>query len=153
MLRRTLLIFASALLLSAAGKPDFSGTWTVDLAKSDFGMMPPPEKLERTIKHADPDMKIKTVQVGQRGESITEAAYTTDGKEAKIQVRNREARVKAKWDGDKLNVETSTEFNGMAITQKESWSLSTDGKTLTIDNNITTPQGELTTKIIFSKSN
>ncbi len=151
MLRRLLLLSIPAAMLMAADKPDFSGHWVVDLAKSDFGMMPPPSKIERDIDHKDPNISIKTLQVGERGEMKTESSYTTDGKEANVKLRGRDAKVKAKWDGAKLKVNTKSEFNGMEIGQQETWTLSGDGKTLTIDNTINAPQGEFTTKSVFTK--
>ena len=138
-------------MLLAADKPDFSGHWVIDLAKSDFGMMPPPSKMERDIEHKDPSMSIKSIQVGERGEMKNESSYTTDGKEATIKMRNREAKVKAKWDGNKLKVNSKSKFNGNEFTQEETWTLSDDGKTLTIDNAIKAPQGEFTTKSVFTK--
>jgi hypothetical protein len=153
MLRRFFLLCVPAAMLFAADKPNYSGHWVVDLAKSDFGMMPPPEKLERDIDHKDPDMKIKTVQKGQRGESTTESKYTTDGKETTIQMRGRDAKVIAKWDGAKLIVASKSEFNGAEISQTETWNLSADGKTLSIDNAIKAPQGEFTVKSVFTKGN
>ena len=151
MLRRFLLLCIPAAMLLAADKPDYSGHWVVDLAKSDFGMMPPPSKMERDIEHKDPDMSIKSLQVGERGEMKTESKYTTDGKEATIKMRNREAKVKAIWDGAKLKVNSKIEFNGSEITQDETWIISEDGKTLTIENAIKAPQGEFTTKSVFTK--
>jgi hypothetical protein len=151
MLRRLLLLSIPAAMLMAADKPDFSGHWVADLAKSDFGMMPPPSKLERDIDHKDPDISLKMLQVGERGEMKTESKFTTDGKEAKIQMRGREAKVKAKWDGSKLKMSYKTEFNGMEISQEEVWTMSDDGKSFTIDNAIKAPQGEFTTKSVFTK--
>lgn len=151
MLRRFLLLCIPAAMLLAADKPDYSGHWVVDLAKSDFGMMPPPSKMERDIEHKDPDMSIKSLQVGERGEMKTESKYTTDGKEATIKIRNREAKVKAIWDGAKLKVNSRFEFNGSEVTQDETWIISEDGKTLTIENAIKAPQGEFTTKSVFTK--
>ncbi|MBM3763091.1 MAG: hypothetical protein FJW36_22950 [Acidobacteria bacterium] len=151
MIRRIFLMLVPVAIMIAADKPDFSGHWVVDLAKSDFGMMPPPEKMERHIEHKDPEMKIKSYQKSERGEMNAESSYSTDGKEAKVQMRGREAKVKANWKGTKLNVATKSEFNGMEIGQSEMWSLSEDGKTMTIENTITAPQGEFTTKLVFTK--
>ena len=151
MLRRLLLLSIPAAMLMAADKPDFSGHWVVDLAKSDFGMMPPPSKMERDIEHKDPAMTIKSIQVSERGEMKNESKYTTDGKEATITMRNREAKVKAQWDGAKLKVNSKSEFNGNEITQDETWILSEDGKTLTINNAIKAPQGEFSAKLVFTK--
>jgi hypothetical protein len=91
------------------------------------------------------------LQVGERGEMKTESKFTTDGKEAKIQMRGREAKVKAKWDGSKLKMNYKTEFNGMEISQDEVWTMADDGKSFVIDNTIKAPQGEFTTKSVFTK--
>ena len=151
MLRRLLLLSIPAAMLMAADKPDLSGHWVADLSKSDFGMMPVPSKIERDIEHKDPAITVKTTQVGERGEMKTDSSYSTDGKEATIKMRGREAKVKAKWDGAKLKVNTKSEFNGMEIGQEETWTVSDDGKILTIDNTIKAPQGEFTTKSVFTK--
>ena len=151
MLRRILLLSIAATMLFAADKPNYSGHWVVDLAKSDFGMMPPPEKMERDIDHKDPQMQIKSVQKSERGEFTSESKYTTDGKEATIQMRNRDAKVVAKWVDNKLEVNVKSEFNGTSIGQKETWTLSDDGKTLTTQSEIQAPQGEFKTKLVFTK--
>lgn len=151
MLRRILLLAIPVAMLVAADKPDYSGHWVIDLAKSDFGMIPPPEKMERDIDHKDPQMQIKSMQKSERGEFTTESKYTTDGKEATVQMRGRDAKVIAKWAVGKLEVNTKSEFNGTEITQNETWTLSSDGKTLTIDNVITAPQGEFAAKSVFTK--
>jgi hypothetical protein len=151
MLRRTLCFAFPAALLAADPKPDFSGHWSIDLAKSDFGMMPPPEKLERDIDHKDPEIKIKTLQAGPRGERTTESKLTTNGKESSVQVMGRDAKSTAAWKGSKLNIKTKLEFNGAEILQDETWTLSNDGKVLTIENAISSPQGEFMMKNVFTK--
>jgi hypothetical protein len=145
------LMAASAVVVLAADKPNFSGTWTAQMDKSDFGMMPPPQSMSRKIEHAEPEMKITTTQKGERGENTSESKFTTDGKEATVKMRNREAKLKAKWDGEKLIVESKSEFNGAELTQKETWSLSENGKMLTISNDINSPMGATTVKLVFAK--
>jgi hypothetical protein len=147
------LMAATAAIALAADKTDFSGTWTLDVSKSDFGMMPPPQKMVRTITHADPSMKISTKQTSDRGEMTMEMSYTTDGKEATVKVRNRDAKVKAKWAGANLKVESKSEFQGGELTQNETWVLSEDKNTLTITNEVNSPMGATTAKLIFTKGN
>ena len=151
MLRSIFLLCVPAVLLVAADNPNYSGHWVADLTKSDFGMAPPPERLERDIDHKDPDMKVKTTQKGQRGESVTESKYTTDGKESTIQMRGREAKIKAVFKDGKLVVASKSEINGAEIGQTETWTLSGDGKTLTIENEVKAPQGEFKMKLLLTK--
>jgi len=138
--------------MTAADKPDLSGTWTINLDKSDFGMMPPPTKMERKVSHKDPDLTITTTQASQRGERTSEAKYTTDGKESEVQLMGRPAKVKAVWEGSTLVVTTKLEFQGSEMTQVERWGLSSDGKTLTTEGTMNSPMGENKTKLVFAKN-
>lgn len=140
-----------ALSSGALAKPNFTGEWKMNADKSDFGPMPPPEKFERNISHDDPSMKWSQVQVGPQGEVKSEMSYTTDGKPSVNKTPRGEITGTAAWDGDVLTITTKREFQGMEITQAERWSLSEDGKTLTINNKITAPQGEFDIKFVLDK--
>jgi len=54
-----------------------------------------------------------------------------------------------------LKLSNSRIFNGpqgeVTITTKETWKLSADGKTLTVDRESTTPRGNQTSKLVFNK--
>ena len=60
-------------------------------------------------------------------------------------------RASAQWIGDKLMIESSREFQGATLKQKEIWTLSADGKTLTIDSHVSIPNGEFDVKQVFDK--
>jgi hypothetical protein len=135
----------------AFAKPNFSGNWTFNASKSDFGPMPTPEKWERKITHEDPSLQYSQVQAGPQGEMKSEMAYTTDGKPATNKTPRGEVTGVAKWDGDVLTISSKREIQGMEITQNERWTLSEDGKTLTILNKVNTPQGDFELKIVMDK--
>ncbi len=135
----------------AAEKPDLSGTWTIDLAKSDYGMMPPPTKVEAKITHKEPEVTMNILQVTARGERTSEFKFATDGKEVETQVMGRPGKVKAKWEGSALVVTTKAEFQGNEILQVEKWTLGEGGKTLTAEATMNSPMGENKTKRIFVK--
>jgi hypothetical protein len=137
----------------AARKPNLSGTWTLDLSRSDYGVMQAqaPQKLERTIVHEDPSLKFTTRQTGARGEVTTEMSYTTDGKPSVNRTPRGEVTGIAKWDGNVLVISSKREINGAEITQNERWSLSGDGKTLTILNKISMPAGESEIRLVLDK--
>jgi hypothetical protein len=145
----TLALFAGS-MLSAQDKPNFSGTWKMDGAKSDFGPMPAPDKLVRTITHKDPDVEIKTTQSGQQGEVTSELKYKTDGTESVNKLRGQDVKSVVKWEGEKLVVKSKREVQGMEISITETWTM-TEGKVLTITNAIETPQGSFEAKIVLDK--
>jgi hypothetical protein len=155
--RRTLLgittfLFAfSTLTLPASAKPNFSGKWKLVADKSDFGPMPPPDKLEQTNEHTDPDLKVTSTQAGQQGEMTAELKYSTDGKPTTNTLRGNEVKSVAKWDGDALSIESKLDFQGNEVTLSDKWSLSEDGKSLTINRKINSPQGEFEVKIVLAK--
>lgn len=134
-----------------AAKPNYSGSWKINTSKSDFGPMPGPEKMERTITHEDPTIKWTQTQGGPNGDVTTEMAYTTDGKPSTNKTPRGELTGIAKWDGDVLTITTKREVQGMEITQSERWQLSEDGKTLTMTAKINTPNGDFQVKLVMDK--
>ncbi len=137
----------------AASKPDFSGKWTLNLAKSDYGIMQAqaPQKFERVITQEGAVLKFTTHQSGARGEITTEMAYTTDGKPSINKTPRGEVTGTAKWDGNALVIASKREVNGATITQDERWTLSGDGKTLTIVNKIGMPAGDTEIRLVLEK--
>jgi hypothetical protein len=126
---------------------NFSGEWKLNLAKSDYGIVPPPEFMTRTIKHNDPNLEASTHQKGAQGEVTTTLKYTTDGKPAE----NTGSKGSAKWESDKLVVDSVRDLQGAELKFHEVWSLSPDGKTMTINNHIVAPQGEFDLVLVFDK--
>jgi len=143
--------FAWTFSAQAWAKPNLSGAWKFNAAKSNFGPIPAPDKMERKITHEDPSLKMTTVQAGQQGEFTSELVYKTDGSESANKVRGQDVKGVAKWDGDVLTITSKREMQGAEITQNERWTLSEDGKVLTIVNKINTPQGEFEITIVLDK--
>ena len=135
----------------AAGKPDFSGEWKLNIDKSNFGPMPPPTSMTQVIVHAEPQLKVTTNQDGAEGASTTNATYTTDGKESKNDFRGNETKSVAKWDGDSLVIDTKVDFQGTEITLKAVWKMADDGKSLNVATKIMTPQGDFDLASVFDK--
>lgn len=150
-------VFASLLLtvafglLQAQAKPDLSGNWKVNVGKSDFGPMPPPDTQSEKITHQDPDLKIAVASTGQMGDVNYDLHYTTDGKESTNTIMGNEMKGTCKWDGDALVIDSTGNFNGTDFTAKDRWTLSEDGKTLTQDRHISFAGGEGDMKIVLEK--
>jgi hypothetical protein len=159
-------VFLTALLAAmvipfparAQTKPDFSGTWTMDAAKSD----PPPQGRggggggmgggSITIKQTGTDLVV-TSEGRQGPQTMT---YKLDGSPSSNEVMGRggaqTVKSTAKWDGSSLLIETTRDFNGMSITTKEVRTLSADGKQMTVESTTQTPQGEMKRKVVYTKS-
>jgi hypothetical protein len=122
---------AVAFAASLAAKPNFSGTWTLNVAKSDFGALPGPTSRTDVIDHNDPVLKDAVTQETQQGPQNATLNYTTDGKEVTNQQGPLAVKSTLTWDGDNLVVNSTTSMQGNDITIKQVWTLSADQKSFT----------------------
>jgi len=140
-------LLASLLTLPLVAAPNFSGSWVLNTAKSEYGQFPAPEVMTRKIQHNDPALSMSTYQKGAQGELTTDLTYTTDGKPAV----NGPNQGSAHWQGDKLIIETSRDYQKTKLVQRDEWSLSVDKKTLTVVTHVKLPNGEFDVKQVFEK--
>jgi len=132
-------------------KPNFSGTWKLDVAKSDFGILPPPNSRTDVIEHNDPVLKITTSVEGQDGKQNYTMSFTTDGKEATNTAGGLELKSILTWEGVNLVDNAKFKFQDNDVVAKDIWILSDDGKTLTQNAHYTSTMGEMDTKFVFAK--
>ncbi len=135
-----------------AAQPNFTGTWKLDPAQSSFGPVPGPESRVDTIEHSNPAIKIRSVQKGtMQGDLDYSFSLTTDGKPSTMNFQGTDATNTAYWAQDILTIDTDTTFQGTELTIKSLWSLSEDGKTLTVNSHFASSLGELDQKLVFAK--
>jgi hypothetical protein len=138
-------------IVQAQAKPNFSGTWKLNVGKSDFGPVPGPDSQEEKINQEDPNMKVNVAEKGQMGDMNFDLTYTTDGKECTNSVAGNEFKSVVNWDGNDLVIDTKGSFDGNDFTAKDRWTLSEDGKTLTVRRHLASAMGEADQKVIFEK--
>ncbi len=137
MKRIVLGIIGLAVFLISQGRPDFSGSWTIDPTRSHFGPLQPPRVFERTIKQAPNQMHSFTHQAGDHGDSHTNVVFSLDGKENVLSLHGDQARVTGKWMMSNLVVETKRKNAEGDIVSTETWSLEEGGKALLIQAKLT----------------
>jgi hypothetical protein len=147
----TSILGALAASAAAQSKPNFSGTWTLNVSKSDFGLIPGPSSRIDIIEHNDPALKDNVTQDGPQGNQSFALSYTTDGKEASNQQGPLTVKSTLAWQGADLVVNSKANFNDNDITLKGVWSLSADGKTLTQKVHFASPMGETDQMLVFEK--
>jgi hypothetical protein len=143
-------IAVSAMTFLAAqvqAAPNLTGVWKLNLAKSELGPVPQPELMTRTVNYNDPVLQISSYSKGAAGEATTELKYTTDGKLAE----NKGSKGTAKWDGDKLVLDSVRDYQGAELKLHDVWTLSSDGKTMTVNSHVIAPQGEVDITWVFDK--
>jgi hypothetical protein len=140
------------LAVSAFAAPNLAGDWKLDLSRSQYGSIPAPVMVTRKIKHEGVSLSLSTYQKTAQREATSELNYTTDGRVCINKVTNGESKGTAKWDGNNLVIESSQEVQGAELKSREVWTLSADGRTLTIVTHLTLPQqGEFDVKQVFAK--
>ena len=145
------LLFAASSLLPAQARPNFSGAWTLNASKSDFGAMPKPANRTDKITHVGVAITDSFTQSSPKGDVTAIMKYLTDGKETVSDLHGNQVRYTAKWEGDELVIEGKTQLNGAGVTLTDRWSLSPDKKTLTIQRHVNSPMGETEQRIVLDK--
>jgi hypothetical protein len=137
---------------AAGGKPNFSGTWKLNTAKSDFGPLPGPDSQTSIIEQNDPALKVNSKSTGgPQGDQNITLNFTTDGKETVNSVGGNDVKSTAAWEGNNLIINAKLKFQDQDVAIKYVWTLAPDGKTMTQDVHYTSPMGEADQKVIFDK--
>ena len=133
-------------------KPNYTGTWKLNLSKSDYGPVPAPESQVYTIEHKEPSIKINVEQKGgARGDIKYTLDLTTDGKEVAAIPESLGSKSAATWDGDVLVIKSNIQYQGAPLTIESKYTLSKDGKTLNIAAHIVGGFGEVDTSAVYDK--
>jgi hypothetical protein len=128
---------AAAMTAFAADRPDFSGSWQLEVAKSqNLGMM---SQMQMTLKvrQTDTALDITTHTLFQGQDTDTQTHYDLTGKPASNEMpMTGVSETVSKWEGPKL-VTTWTSENAVAggakVVRTETRTLSSDGKTMTVE--------------------
>jgi len=144
---------AAAAPAGSASRPNLSGSWKLNAAKSNFGAMGAPDSGMETIVDNEPSVK---VTVDQKGGMMGDINYTesisTDGKETTwAGMGGSEVKGTGHWDGSKLVVNAKTSFQGSDVTIKDTYTVSEDGKTLTVASHAETSMGNFDSTAVFDK--
>lgn len=144
---------AEAMIHTSGSHPDLSGTWNLNIAKSNFGQGQPPASEVDTITGNGNSMTIVAAQKGgMMGDTNTTETFTTDGQPSTWNgMGNSKVNGTATWQGDDLVVNAKTSFQGTDVTIKDTYSLSADGKTLTSVAHIETGMGNFDTTSVYDK--
>jgi pectate lyase len=132
---------AVAGLSFAQAKPDFAGKWAPKEAAAPAGGggrgggMAGPITIKQTAA--------ELTQERTMGENTMTTVYKLDGTESVNKTQRGESKSTAKFDGAKLVIKTTMEGPNGATETTATWSLSADGKELTIVS--TSARGERTT--------
>jgi hypothetical protein len=136
-MRSALLALAASLALAggahAQGRPDFSGTWRLDAARSDLAAYTDASRpVTVTITQTGADMRVDTVTA--RG--TTSTTYLFKAAEP-VSTDNPLAR----WRGDALITDAVMNVRGQSVTVQQTRRLSSDGNEMTVESVVNVQHG------------
>lgn len=141
-MRTRRLAFVSVLLALAsplaaqASHPDFSGTWVLDPARTVVdGQMEAPSAVTFTVVQVGDSLSVDEKIIGSFGDQALKKIWKVDGKPWANNFSYGGVPMvlstTLRWNGAVLALHTTSDYQGNAVDQSETWSLSADGKTLT----------------------
>jgi hypothetical protein len=143
----------AAAMIHAGAAPNLSGTWKLNVGKSNFGQMPPPASQTDTIQDNEPTVTIVEDQKGgMMGDMNMTTNLDTTGKETKSKgMGDADVTSTAHWDGVTLVVDSKTSFQGSDVKIKDSYSVSGDGQTLTEVTHVESGMGNFDSTSVYDK--
>jgi len=136
--------------VAAAGgsKPDFSGQWVINAAESDFGLIPAPQCRGLKLSHREPELTSEETRPGGEPCGLT-LRYTTDGKPITYTANDAKQTARMTWSGNILVIQRSSDDG---ITMRIEAALSADGRKLTRDFSVDSPQGSTSWLYVYDRA-
>ena len=147
---------------AAPARPDFSGRWELDAAKSEG--LPPEMKQSMTVKQTGDRVEVETKIRGPEGDRTVNDTYALDGKTAEFTPallggggKAKKGTRNASWsaDGSGMDVTEEAEVENSegtgTIKGKRTWRLSEGGKVLTVEIDLAGPKGAIKGKRVYRK--
>lgn len=165
----------AAISVTAQSKPDFSGTWELDKSQSKLGERSRVDTMTLTVSQTAKELKVDTATkrpeppaagapqggmgrgMGRGGDGAV--TYNLEGKETSVDLDGPNGPMPVKYRGSiaggKAELSSTRSFSGpmgdVTITTKDTWTLSADGKILTVVRDQSTPRGTNTSTMVFNK--
>ena len=155
----------TVVLVSAQDNVNFSGTWVVDKSQSDvaqlMGLSDDPEKardasMTMVIEQQGSNLRVTRVMKTQGEERKEIHTYKIGrGETTNTGFRGETIIGRAFWEGNQLVIVSTRTWKvflkEVSIESRGVWSLSPDGKSLTIAAQVNSPRGEQRGKVVFDK--
>jgi len=142
-----------------AAQPNLSGAWKLDIGKSDFGQVPPPNSENEIIQQTPDTFTIATANDSDdTGKEVYILPIPLGAAETPTPAGNFPADAdfkilasKAQWQGATLVVDQKMNYKGSAGTIHSTYTLSSDGKTLTRQTHYALDMGEFDVTYVLAK--
>jgi len=116
---------------TAQSVPNLSGTWVLQVEKSDFGALPALTSRTDVFAHQEPQLTITRKIQSAGSETTSTLVYAVDGKPYKNMAGGSELTSTLKWEGQTLVMVTTVSNPQGEATITDRYTLAADGTTLT----------------------
>jgi hypothetical protein len=159
------LVIVGVILASAQSTVNFSGTWLLDKSKSDVaqlfsaaeqGANAHNASMLMVVEQQGTTIKVMRTLKSDGDEKQETHIYKTDGTETtNTGLRGDTVLTKALWEGQNLVFVSTRKLRRwgkeFSVNSRAVWSLSPDGKTLTIEAEVHSPRGDQRVHAVFDK--
>jgi hypothetical protein len=130
-------------------RPDFIGTWVLDVDASSFGPSPAPDSARIVVERAD-DRVVMTRISYVRGENTVRFDMPADGEVHQATTDDGSTDARAEWDGSVFTLWLVAEANVGEVDVSELWGIDSESSRLTIDRTIDVPgYGQLEQTLVY----
>ena len=146
-----LLCSTAPVIAQDADRPDFTGTWILDIAASSFGPSPAPDSALIVVERAD-DHVVMTRISHVRGENTVRFDMPADGEVHQAATDEGSTDSRAEWDGAIFTVWLVAQANVGDVDVTELWGIDTESSRLTVDRTIDVPgYGVFEQNLLYSR--
>jgi hypothetical protein len=118
-------------MIPAKPRPDFTGVWEMNFERSIL-RGPAPKRILMRIEHQEPRL-IQQIYLTNADGTEQRLTFTYEtGTETTNSIGGATARTHARWEGRELVIESRMKTPGREFHFEDHWSLSDDGRTLTM---------------------
>ena len=137
--------------LQGAGAVNTTGTWKLNVAKSDYGKRPKPKEATVTIEHKERSLKYTVTGTDGEGKPLNiQFTGAIDGKEYPLIGSPIVANISVKRINDRTTESVGRSADGKVV-ENATVTVSADGKTFTRTAKVTLPEGSFTIKGVYEK--
>jgi len=140
------------------GRANLNGNWNLNVAKSDFGQVPPPLRQSESILQAGEEFVIGITLEREEMKQNYTLRFRAGGDAMPLAVGSfpedapfRILSVKGEWQGQTLIVTEKVSFQGSDGTLTARYTLSGGGKVLTKQTHVSMSAGEFDTRTVYDK--
>jgi len=113
-------------------RPDFTGVWEADLEKSILHG-PVPKRMLVRIQHREPQLVQQVLVTYADGRTLQLTAQYQTGAARDNLIGGATLHTRAEWQGSELLLDSTMESPRGKVRYKDYWSLSADGRMLTME--------------------